>query len=310
MLNFNEIEEFYELPTGINWESVGQGHMNESWYGTYEGEKRYVLRKYCRTNDSEEILLEHKFLNLMKEELGDKIIPPIEMNEKTICRIGHKKFALFPFRKGQIMSRGIKDQIIPAAKALAQVHMAASKIKSRVKKFREPLSLATMIKRREQIESLHTRENYADFEAAGLSQDFLLWVYHEVIKTLGMLEQARRFPIHSDFNQTNLICEGEGVSVSCVLDWDECRIDSPLYDLAGASQMFCQNENSSDLSGDFIPTYLNEIKGDLKEEIEKYIDILPRIRQIVWFEELFVVSDSMKTPVSFLKHLKEWMIVK
>lgn len=304
------LTSFYSIEKDITWAHVETQHMNDSWIGLVNGQKKYVLRKYCRTNNVEEILAEHTLLFEFSNHLNDLIVCPYETtNKETYLLFDHHVFALFPFINGETLIRGNKNQIPMVAHTLAQVHNAGFELQTKLPHFknkRPPLNSKLIEDRLD-----YFKRSSSNKELAEIDHDFLTRIGDQVIHSLdNELSNLTYFPIHADFNHGNILFDQNEKRITAVLDWEESRWDSPLYDLAGASQMFCQNLFSTDLSGEFIPEYLKTLNNDLQEEMRSLIIHLPKARQAVWLNEFFVVTAEMKPPRSYLMLLLRWVQLK
>lgn len=308
--DFKSIEQLYGLSDSIRWELVGQNHMNESWYGFESAAKKFVLRRYRRDCADSELKEEHNLLFLVCDYLEKLIAAPILNTERnSISFINGERFALFPYKQGIPMSRGVLGQISPAASTLASLHSIGPTLGKRVAENYKQSRPAVHAEYFENKMSFINDGalNIQILRGASVNYDVLKYACERAVKTLEKLSNARRFPIHGDYNFGNILCDPCDFSVNAVLDWEESRWDSPLFDLAASSQMFCQNEYSNDLEGDFIPVYLDHLDSNLREEAKSFMNLLPDIRRTVWLRELFLVSGCDNPPLGYIQHLARWI---
>ena len=306
------------LPNGAEaqWIEIESGYMNQSWIGSFNDENLYVLREHRRTDDRDEILAEHRLLAHLSEELGDLVAPPVvSANGDTLHRVDGKYYALFPYRHGQPMAEFDLKQSKPAARTLAQVHslMIIHRDQFDDIKTTRPYLSALHYSGIDDLKNLLEKNSDTErLKKQGFDADFIQHCYEQVMQTLTMsdLVQAERCPIHGDYASLNLLWNAEQKVVTTVLDWEETRWDSPIFDLASASQFFCWNDRSEDLSGDFIPEYLNTLKDlnpELYNHMESLVPVIPKVRQAIWLFESLILLREDKVDIEELEELCRWL---
>lgn len=250
------------------------------------GEGRVVLRRYRDERSVSAIDFEHRLLRLARER-GWPVPEPLRLpgRPETIAEAAGARFSLFPFLAGEPVRTASLGQRRVAGRLLARLHRD-------LRDFDAPgqrdgfgraweLDLPAQAAGHESFNALLDRfgSEYPEL-AAGLRRE----------KYRNLRELARLgygdFPIapaHGSFSGANLLFDGP--ELSGVLDFDRCRLDTPVYDIAASLVAECTGPPGPDAVGieaarSFIEGYAEH--RPLAEEEARLV--VPLLRAaILWF---------------------------
>jgi Ser/Thr protein kinase RdoA (MazF antagonist) len=160
---------------------------------------------------------------------------------------------LEPFVAGRLGNRAGTD-LEPAARALGTLHRALAEVRDLGQRPGYPAWT-----------DLDWRENRwwswsrADRDAlsARVAVEVLDRAIEEVPVALASVDATGlpTHPIHADYHEENLLI-GAGGEVAAIIDWDECRLDWRVWDVANALWSLCRNDTNTALIVPAAMTFL------------------------------------------------------
>nr|WP_299089083.1 phosphotransferase [uncultured Metabacillus sp.] len=100
-------------------------------------------------------------------------------------------------------------------------------------------------------------------------------------------------PTHGDYYRGNILCIND--QISAVIDWDECRPDWLVYELARATWEFCKDKKQNTLNRewaiDFVQVYKNAGGPIPANELQL---LIPFIRSVRMIEILFYLDQGFQ----------------
>lgn len=256
--------------------------MNQSWLGHRDGSPLVILRNHRRTTDEAEILDEHILLQNLQQQTGELIAAPLcARTGETRVHSNGQSFALFPFRHGETMKREEPRCIRLAAGTLATLHLALLQISvdplthgRRPPLIERSFELQCPLNPSQQAETEFTIQTARRFSSA--------------LKNLPT-EPAPLCPIHGDYGPRNILWDPVTETTTAVLDWEEWRLDHPLYDVVAATASFT-DAGIGHPAAEFPQHYLAALKECSPDLGATFAESLTahwkNIAARIWFHEL------------------------
>ncbi len=283
----------YPLRQDLVWQPTALGFMNENWIGCIAARPAFVARRYRRASSVEEIALEHSLLSYLDSRVGHLVASPLVGTDgATIQEVDGGYFALFPFRPGELMGKGSRHAIEPAARAQAGLHtqLAGFPTPTAFPRLRPGLldrnrsiepSLASFL--RQDTEAEAARRQGVTVETLGQALAELEPVFdHPTLRV------ARRIPIHADYGPHNILWDPNTGEIMTVLDWEETRFDLPIVDMTVSSTIFAPTPEERD---EYIAVYLDELArldGVLADEVRETLPHASHLERAAWLGELLL----------------------
>jgi len=275
-----EVRENFEIPAASEIQYTGDGFMNQSWIISQDGEQKFVLKRYNSYRALDDIMREHRFLQSLAEILDCGVPRPV--GDVFTCE--NRNYGLFHFIPGNHPEE-TPEAVDRAAHLLAHVHCQTD---------RHAALFAGAGAEVEDADDLTApQEIAAALKAAGVGEpgddmEARLVTFHESVRqTLDDLRDciSHKHLIHGDFGFRNLI--DSGADGFALIDWDEMRIASPLFEVAAFCAFTEASENFDPSS--FVEPYLSALKAGGYEHIpsmERGLSNLEALAEVVRYREL------------------------
>ena len=231
--------EYFGLPAETQWESIGAGHMNQTWCGAVAGHKKIMLRLYNAAQSLKTIEEEHCVLTLLNESFPVTVPKPrVGQDGRTVFTDCDKHFAAFGYIPGQTLTVSSDVEAVQLGRLLAACHM---KLRVSTQDFewlgsaRPPLSDKPDPPSQFVVEQLEILDGAESVDPVFLNLDIIDGIRAQAEKSRAAVSSQHdvQHLIHGDLNLSNLLYDYDARSFTAVLDWDECRWDAPVYDIAG-----------------------------------------------------------------------------
>jgi Ser/Thr protein kinase RdoA (MazF antagonist) len=256
-----------------------------------------------------------KLVEYFSETIGEVPRPIYTATGSSYFEIDGSVATLWPLMPGKPVVRGDETTTKSAARMLARLHAATIAFPG---KFERPgLSSAASLDwdenlnwRRPDVASLLSGGASAlkaalqppvDDEATRVSNEIssrrkqISAERIEAQRTLARIASTRQLitaPIHGDYYPGNLL-EVDG-SISAVLDWDECRSDWLIYEVARALWEFARNESDGSLQ-DGLATQFLETYSARFDALNNEFDLITSLIRCIRIEEVvFSLGEAVR----------------
>lgn len=308
------LSKYFDFPENSKFDSFGSGHMNETWRVSCDGQNLYALRRYNSSRSISEIDSEHNALMTLKKVVGEQIVTPINSrNGKTIEKIGERFYSLFPFVIGDIPKDDNSQHITLAAETLAELHKKlwlARSLFMDVASLRQPISKYRLLTANEIYNELLSEHTEEKLKSQCITSELFFKLEKKCSEVLDRLEPyiKERQLIHGDFGASNLLINCESNSVNAILDWEEMRWDSPLFELAGVIGFYeMDNPGTGKL---FLSSYVDKIKKISHPNERNIIMSLDKINDAMFcanYLELTLMIESGHFELEYIQELCQTM---
>ena len=180
----------------------------------------------------------HQLLRRIASRLPN-VQPPLRTPEgATTAEVGDRLATLERFVEGRLGNRSGSD-IEPAARALGALHTVLAEVDDVPSRPGYPA-----------FADLEWRENRwwswssvdRDLVASRVDIEVIERALEEVPPALASVDATALplHPIHGDYHEENLLLAQSG-EVAAIIDWDECRLDWRIWDVANGLWSLCRN---------------------------------------------------------------------
>lgn len=282
-VDFAHLCKSFALDPSLSWEPLSGGHMNQSWVGTIRGKPRYVARLYQETRRRDEIEVEHRCITGLAEHMVVRVpVPLLCVNGESIHTQMSSHIALFKYIVGTALDPASTGVPASLGRLLAECHAVLWTQRDRlnwVSSIRGPLASAEREMSEQDMRSA-VQVILPDVEAVKAIQIRARQSTQLVSKAF-----ACNHLIHGDFNPSNILFSGDSRKAVAVLDWDECRWDAPVFDLAGFLHCFGKDDDAEEAMAGYAER-LSETNHPYASSMGAVIDILPDAQYAVIYNEL------------------------
>ncbi len=258
---------------------IADGHMNDNFFIN----EHLVLKLYADAIDSGSLERAHahdSVLETITSIATPKLITQRDASTLAFLPDG-KRYALFERIEGYATFDYAEKNIISTARALALLH-------------------ADMERHRDALtpwgnsQSIYQCGDMFALIAQGLSKHELDGeAIRDSLQRVAAFHQSDackcllRIPIHGDYAGDNILFHRDTHEVEAVLDFEESRIDSPLYDLVFLH--FILSEESPELAELFVTSYVDHSREDLKHALRKEMNYFYDILLSMLVYELYLM---------------------
>ncbi len=259
------LDEAFALPENTRWSSFGEGHANETWLGELDGEEPVVLRRHNPNRRKEQILSEFHCLDLLQDMIGFTVPKALYgVNQERATEVEGAYYSLFERIDGKVPPLDKLETCVQSGETLAKLHVKLWEERDAfafAEEERPSVSMETLRSGEALRAELSKMEAAKHIDARYLSAEFWAGVetrLQETLSSLASLNETRHL-IHGDFGPPNTLVSESTGEVVAILDWDECRWDLPVYDVAGVYPFLCEIDPS--LGDAFVDAYFKGLKG-------------------------------------------------
>lgn len=272
----------YALGDLIRYQKLTKGLMNHNWLLKTKNGK-YVLRAVAEKRSLNELNFEQNYLEHIRKSEFPYDIPKTVKTSKgqLFLREGKNKFWIYSFIEGHSAKKLITNQIKQVATMMAKLHKISEKVKQKKKS-------STVNNFNWLIKETRSLRQYVNKKVKKNTDDlFYLKHVNMILEGLKAVSFKRydnlpKIPIHADINRENLLFNGK--KLTGLIDFDNCKIDTPLRDITLFLLYECRNKSHNALdvkkAKTFMRTYNQQKKIDLKE-----IRHLPSIAMVELVDE-------------------------
>ena len=275
----DEIAAKYGLPASHSITRLGNGRENVT-YGAKFGDEPLVVRQARARWGLARLASEHEFMQYLSSE-GLCVPAPLTSKEgATFVVVDGRAFAVYRWGRGERFERGNLSHARSGGRALARYHHLAARyprtVVSAEDDFRKGFLAAAA---RTQAGSEQLVEA-PDPELVGMCGYLRARLAPLVGRMQGLdYEALPALTIHGDYRRANLLVGGD--EVSAVLDFDRCRLEARVLDVAmGVSSLARGTDKreflDTDLARAFVSAYIEE--GGLNEKELEALPILVEAR--------------------------------
>ncbi|KZL05124.1 Homoserine kinase [Pseudovibrio axinellae] len=267
-MNKQEIElldEAFALPENTRWSSFGEGHANETWLGEIEGEEPVVLRRHNPNRTEAQILSEFKCLDLLQPMISYRVPKALYgVNQERVTEVEGAHYSLYELIEGKTPALDNVETCAQSGAALASLHIKLWEERDAfrfAKEERPSVDRGTLVSGQMLSSALARMESAKNLDAKFFGSQF--WADVETALTAALTSLSAmsdtKHLVHGDFGPPNtLVSEKTGELVG-ILDWDECRWDAPIYDVAGVYPFLCEIDTT--LGDAFVNAYFVGLQG-------------------------------------------------
>lgn len=306
------LDEAFALPENTRWSSFGEGHANETWLGEIDGEEPVVLRRHNPNRTEEQILSEFKCLDLLQDLIGYEVPKALYgVNQERLTEVEGAYYSVFELIEGETPPLDKIETCSQSGQALANLHIKLWEERDAFRfaeQERPGVSKETLKSGTALLAALSELEASKNIDAKYLSSAYWTDVetaLDEALGKLGSLNETKHL-IHGDFGPPNtLISENSGELVG-VLDWDECRWDLPVYDVAGVYPFLCEIDKS--LGEAFVDAYFAGLKGSshpLATRESEIRALMAAVQYVATYKEFELMVENHLDEPEYLAQLLE-----
>ncbi|SDR29999.1 aminoglycoside phosphotransferase family protein [Pseudovibrio sp. Tun.PSC04-5.I4] len=304
------LDEAFGLPETTKWVSFGEGHTNETWFGELEGEEPVVLRRFNPNRTEDQILSEIKCLDLL-QNMVDCTVPKAlyGVNQQRVTEVEGAHYSLFEYIEGVTPALDEAETCTLSGLALANLHI---KLWERRDEFRfaeearpcvdksslkSGMVLSSSLGKMDAASSLDSKflsvQYWADIEAA----------LSAALTSLSVLDDTKHL-VHGDFGPPNVLVNESTRELAGILDWDECRWDLPIYDVASVYPFLCEIDDA--LGDAFVDAYFKGLQGSshpLAARSDEARALMGAVHYVATYKELELMVDNHLDEPEYLAEL-------
>ncbi|MCP3964773.1 MAG: phosphotransferase [Lentisphaerae bacterium] len=312
MVLMDKIKNSFGLPDKVEYESVGEGHMNDTWIVSSESLKLFALRKYNSNRSYEDVQSEHQALQILEKLFGALIASPLKgEGGNSIQQIDGSLFALFPFKKGVHPREDKRENIEAAAIMLAFVHYKLWQERhlfAAIAFDRAPILPEEFLSAQEIFDKLYINIEPDVFASIGVTYSLLKSFEDRAKSSFSAIEPyaASKHLIHGDFGLPNLLVEEKSQKICTILDWEEMRWDCPVFEIAAVLPFY--EMAFPDAGNIFIEEYILEtdrLKHPDAVSIKTALEHIESAKFLANFWELTLMIKSGNIEPDYIKFLCE-----
>ncbi len=306
------LDEAFALPENTRWSSFGEGHANETWLGEIDGEEPVVLRRHNPNRTEAQILSEFKCLDLLHDLIRYEVPKALYgVNQERLTAVEGAYYSVYELIEGETPPLDKVETCSQSGQALAKLHIKlwGERDAFRFAEQERPgVNKETLKSGEALLAALSEMAASRNIDSRYLSQAYWAEVERTLDEALDKLDSLNetKHLIHGDFGPPNtLISESTG-ELTGVLDWDECRWDLPIYDVAGIYPFLCEIDKS--LGEAFVDAYFAGLKNSshpLATRESEVRTLMAAVQYVTTYKEFELMVENHLDEPEYLAQLLE-----